>query len=146
MKKVIIILGIIFFCIILVIMVSLTKNKENLVSIQRENAIYEQYKDKQVFGTEVISMMNKATSQNIKNGIGQDEKGFFIENDSNSLKIEVKLRNEEDLKIYQMETIQKVGNEKFVQNFNLILFQCTNIEYHNQTKKIAKMVFEQMEE
>lgn len=146
MKKIVIILGIIFFCMIVVLAVFLTQNKENLASIYKENAIYEQYKDKQIFGTEVASIMNKAIDQNLKNGIEQDEKGFFIENENNSIKIEVKLQDEENLKTYQMETIQKVGNEKFVQNFNLILFQCTNIEYHEKTKKIAKLVFEQKEE
>ena len=33
----------------------------------------------------------------------------------------------------------------FVKNFNVILFKCTNIEYHQKTGKISKLTFEQIE-
>ena len=146
MKKTVIVFGILFLTIILIVSVSLTQNKENLMAIQKENAEYEKYKEGQVFGTQVASLINKATNENLKNEVKQDEKGFFIENETNSVKIEIKLQNEKDLKTYQMETIQKVGTEGFVKNFNLILFKCTSIEYHEQTKRVAKVVFEQIEE
>lgn len=146
MKKTIILFSIIFCSILLIVCVSFTQNKGNLTVIKKENAIYEEYKDKEVFGTEVASIINKATNSNLKNEVQKDEKGFFIENDTNSIKVEVKLFNEEKLKTYQMETIQKVGTKGFVQNFNLILFKCTSIEYHEQTKKVSKLVFEQIEQ
>ena len=146
MKKTIILFIIIFFCILVTVYISLTQNKENLASIQKENAIYEEYKGKTVFGTEVASIINKAINSNIKNNIEQDENGFFIANNTNSIQVEIKLLNDKILKTYQMETIQKVGTEGFIKNFNLILFQCTNIEYHEQTKRISKIVFEQIEE
>ena len=99
-----------------------------------------------MFGTEVASVIHKATDHNLKHEIKQDEKGFFIPNETNSIKVEIKLQDEKELKTYQMETIQKVGTEGFIKNFNLIQFKCTNIEYHNQTKRVAKLVFEQIEE
>lgn len=146
MKKTIIVFSIIFCCILLVVFVSLTQNNKNLLNIQNENAKYESYKEKQVFGTEVASIINKAFNENLKNEVEQDEKGFFVPNGINSIKVEVKLLNDEELKTYQMETIQKVGTSGFIKNFNLILFKCTNIEYHEQSKRIAKIVFEQIEE
>lgn len=146
MKKTVILFSMIILCVLLVVCVSLVQNKENLANIKKENAIYEEYKDRQVFGTEVASIINKAMNQNLKNEVEQDEKGFFIPNETNSIKVEIKLLDEEDLKTYQMETIQKVGTGGFIQNFNLILFKCTQIEYHEQTKRIAKVVFEQIEE
>lgn len=146
MKKTLIIFGILFLTVLLIVSVSLTKNKENLMAIQKENAEYEKYKEGQVFGTQVASLINKAINENLKNGVRQDEKGFFIQNEINSIKIEIKLKNEKDLKTYQMETIQKVGTDGFIKNFNLILFKCTNIEYHEQTKRVSKVVFEQIDE
>ena len=143
MKKIIILFSIIFLCIILIICVSFAQNTENLKDIQKENATYEIYKDKQVFGTEVASVINKAIHQNIKNEIEQDEKGFFIPNEVNSIQVEIK---DEKPKTYSMETIKKVGTDGFVKNFNLILFQCTKIEYHEQTKRVSKLVFEQIQE
>lgn len=146
MKKTVILFSIIFCSILLVVLVSFAQNKGNLIAIKKENAIYEEYKNKEVFGTKVASIINKATNSNLKNEVKKDEKGFFIENDTNSIKVEIKLLNEKSLKTYQMETIQKVGTKGFVQNFNLILFKCTNIEYHDRTKKVAKIIFEQIEE
>lgn len=146
MKKTLIVFGILFLTVLLIVSVSLTKNKENLMAIQKENAEYEKYKEGQVFGTQVASLINKAINENLKNEVRQDEKGFFIENETNSVKIEIKLQNEKDLKTYQMETIQKVGTDGFIKNFNLILFKCTNIEYHEQTKRVSKVVFEQIDE
>lgn len=146
MKKTLIVFGILFLTVLLIVSVSLIQNKENLMAIQKENAEYEKYKEGQVFGTQVASLINKATNENLKNEVQQDEKGFFIENETNSVKIEIKLQNEKELKTYQMETIQKVGTDGFIKNFNLILFKCTGIEYHEQTKRVAKIVFEQIEE
>ena len=146
MKKTIIIFSIIFCSILLIVCVSLTQNNKNIVNIQNENAEYEKYKDKEVFGTEVASVINKAVNENIKNEVMQDEKCFYIANDTNSINIEIKLKNEEKLQTYKMETIQKVGTSGFVKNFNLILFKCTSIEYHNQTGRVAKIIFEQIEE
>jgi len=146
MKKTIIVFCIIFISILLVVCVSLVQNKENLVNIKEENAEYEQYKDKQVFGTQVASVINKAINENFKNEVVQDEKGFFIPNETNSIEVEIKLLSEGKLDTHRMETIQKVGTSGFVKNFNLILFKCTNIEYHEQTKRVSKIVFEQIEE
>ncbi|MCI8482661.1 MAG: hypothetical protein HFJ27_06460 [Clostridia bacterium] len=145
MKKTMIVFSIILVCMIITICASIIQNKQNIASIYKENAQYEQYKDKTVFGTEVATLINKAINQNLKNSIQQDEKGLFIPNHTNSLKIELKLFNEEELKTYQMETIQKLGTEQFVKNFNLVSFKCTKIEYHKQTQKVAKIVFEQIE-
>jgi hypothetical protein len=130
----------------LVVCVSLTQNQENLATIKRENAVYEEYKDKTVFGTEVATIINKAINVNEKNNVEQDEKGFYINNNINSIQVELKLLSDNKLSTYQMETIQKVGTEGFIKNFNLILFKCTDIEYHDSTKRVSKIVFEQIEE
>lgn len=146
MKKTIILFSIIFLCILLVVCVSFVQNRENLAIIKNENKEYEKYKNKEVFGLEVASLINKAINSNLKNEVLKDEKGFFIENGTDSIKVEIKLINEKELKSYQMETIEKVGTEGFIKNFNLILFKCTDIKYHEQTKRVSKIVFEQIEE
>lgn len=146
MKKTIILFITIFLIILLVICVSFVQNQNNISVIKKENAMYEEYKNKEVFGTEVASLINSAVNSNKKNEVLQDEKGFFIENDTNSIKIELRLFYGEDLKTYQMETIHKAGTQGFVENFNLILFKCVKLEYHKQTKRVAKLVFEQIEQ
>ncbi len=145
-KKLTFIFVIIFLMILLVVYASYKMNLQNLQQISEENAYYEAYLNKQVFGTDVLTVINKATNENVKNDILKDEKGFFIENDTNSIKIELNMLNNGEKATYQMETIQTVGTKGFIKNFNLIYFKCTQIEYHDKTKKVKKVVFEQLEE
>lgn len=146
MKKTIFIFIIIFLIILTIVCVSLMENSKNLSKIQKENKEYEEYLQKEIYGTDVITLINKVTDNNIKNGIQKDRKGFFIENNTNSIKIEINLLNDKELKTYQMEQLQNVGLEGFVKSFNLIKFKCTKLEYHNDTKKVSKIIFQQIEE
>lgn len=146
MKKIVIIFGIIIVTLVLVISISLVENNKNLTKIKKYNKQYEEYYQKTVYGTDVITLINKATNENEKNDIEKDKKGYFIENDTNSIKIEIKLLSEEKLTTYQMETLTKVGLDGFVRSFNLIKFKCTSLEYHENTKRVKKLIFEQIEE
>lgn len=146
MKKIIIIFGIIIISLVLIISVSLIENNKNILNIKSYNKQYEEYYKKTLYGTDVITLINKAIDQNVKNEIAKDEKGYFIENVTNSIKVEIKLLSDEKLLVYQMETLVNVGLEGFVKNFNLIKFKCTDIYYHTNTKKVKKIVFEQIEE
>lgn len=146
MKRIVIIFSIIAITLVLIVSMSLIQNNKNLTIIKAYNRQYEEYYKKVLYGTDVITLINKATNENIKNNIEKDEKGYFIENDLNSIKIEIKLLYNEKLIIYQMETLTKVGLEGFVQNFNLIQFKCTDIDYHEATKRVKSLTFEQIEE
>ncbi len=146
MKKIVAIFAIVIITLMLIISVSLVQNNKNLANIKTYNKQYEEYYKKVLYGTDVITLINKATNENIKNNIEKDEKGYFIENDLDSIKIEIKLLYNEKLIKYPMETLTKVGLEGFVQNFNLIKFKCTMIDYHEATKKVRSLTFEQIEE
>lgn len=146
MKKILISLLIILVILVIMAGVSMTENAKNIKEMKEQNQEYEKYMDKQVFGTEVITVINKATNANIKNEILKDEKGFFKTNNTNSIIVEVKMLNEGKQTSYPMETIQKVGVEGFIKNFNLITFKGSKIEYHQETKKVSKIIFEQIEE
>lgn len=117
------------------------KNEYNIV--QSENAEFEEYKDKEVYGLSVATMMNKAVDKNTKNKIEKDENGNFIQNDSNSIEIEIYMTDNETT--YKMETIYNAGTEQFVQYYGNIKFKCSKIEYHKDTGRIKYMLFEQQE-
>ena len=61
------------------------KNEKNL--IQSENAEFEDYKDKEVYGLTVGTLINKAVDKNTKNKVEKDDKGNFIQNDENSIEV-----------------------------------------------------------
>ena len=117
------------------------KNEYNI--IQNENAEFEEYKDKEVYGLNVATMINKAFDKNTKNKIEKDASGNFMQNDSNSIEIEIYMTDNETT--YKMETIYNAGTEQFVQYYGNIKFKCSKIEYHKDTGRIKYMLFEQQE-
>ena len=58
------------------------------------------------------------------------------------IKINVKMNT--NGKTYQMETFYNNDITKFVENFNLVKFKCTKIEYHKNSGRISKLYFEEI--
>lgn len=141
MKKIIIILlvFIIVLCILLYNFNSIALDKQK---ISEENAEFELYLNKEIYGIDIASLINKAVDKNIKNEIQKDDKGFFIQNDENSIEIEVYLTEGDD--IYKMEQIYKQGTEQFVQFFIDAKFKSSKVEYHEKTGRIRYILFEQI--
>lgn len=146
MKKILICLIIVLVVITIVVATCISENNKQLIKIKENNQRYETYLDKEVFGTDVTSVINRAIDDNQKRQVPKDEKGFYIENDTDSIKVELIMLNGDNKETYQMETLNKVGLNGFIKNFNLIKFKCSKIEYHNKTRLISKIVFEQIEE
>ena len=142
MKKLLLILLLLFIIIIFSIYGLLINNKAQDNTLKNYNREYEEYLDKTINGTELATLINKVTNINEKNSIQKDENNYYIENQENSIKIEIKLIFTE--KTYPMEEIYNKDTAEFVKYFNLEKFKCTSIEYHNKTGKISKMLFEQI--
>ena len=138
MKKVFIFLAIVVIIVALVGYKYISyKNECN--NIQKENADFDKYKDQDVYGLEIASMMNKAIDKNTKNKIEKDDQGNFIQNDKNSIEIEIYMTDNETT--YKMETIYNAGTEQFAQYYGNIKFKCSKIEYHKKTGRIKYILF-----
>lgn len=137
-----IILAIIFIviCIVSGTVINIQAEKRE---INKYNLEYEKYLNKEVKGTEIATLISKVIDQNEKNKVQKNEKGYYIENNENSIKIDLKMTTIN--KTYPMEEIYNNQITNFVKNFNQIKFKCTKIEYHKNTNKISKMVFEELE-
>ena len=46
--------------------------------------------------------------------------------------------------IYPMEVFANGGIQNFMEYYNMIQFKCTDIQYHEQTKLVKSLVFEQI--
>lgn len=139
MKKNVLIVCSILLIIIIICVTFISMNSKKLAVVKQENKEYEQYQKQEIYGTEVITLINKAIDHNQKNNVQTDETGKYIDNKTNSIIIEViMITNEEKNQIttYRMETINKVGIGEFIANFNTAKFKITNIQYHKQTGKI----------
>ena len=117
--------------------------KNEVKTIESEKTDFDKYKDQEVYGLEVASMINKAIDKNTKNKIEKDEQGNFIQNDENSIEIEIYMTDNETT--YKMETIYNGGTEQFVQYYRDIKFKCSKVEYHKKTGRIKYILFEQQE-
>ena len=90
----------------------------------------------------MATIINKTIDTNQKNGILKDKKGKYIENESNSINIDIKFIDDDV--VYNIEKIYNNGIQKFVNYYRDITFICSDIEYHNSTGKIKYMKFEQI--
>ena len=144
MKKNIIILLIFAIVIFIIISYNYYVYKANIEKTAKYNKEYEQYLEKEIYGADIATIINKAVNQNEKNGVEKDEQNYFIENQEDSIKIDIHILENDT--IYNMERINKKHIEDFVKNFNTIKFKCVKKEYHESTQKIKYILFEQVME
>ena len=142
MKKAILILLTIIVIFVTIMCVKYFSYKNEYAMILKENKEYEQYKDKEIYGIELGTIINKSIDKNIKNSVEKDDKGIFIANEENSIKIQIYMQDNEQT--YDMETIFNSDMKQFIQYYGNIKFKCSKIEYHKNTKKIKYLLFEQI--
>lgn len=143
MKRTLFVVLAVIFIIVCITCTFLINLKAEKTEIQKENIEYEEYLNKQILGTDLASLISKVVDKNQKNNIQKDEKGYYINNGENSIKIDLKMTTID--KTYPMEEIYNNKITSFVQNFNFISFECTSIEYHEKTGKVSKLVFEELQ-
>lgn len=143
MKKIIYFL-IVVIVIVIVVAMAYINYKATLNNIKEDNFTFEYYNQKEILGTEVATLINKAIDNNIKFNVSKDENGKYIENNENSINIQIYILDNETT--YDMEAIYNGGIDKFVQNFGSIKFKCTNLEYHDITKRVKRVYLEQVQD
>lgn len=140
-KNLFVILGI--FLIIIAILSYIYYHYQRVAILaNQENKEYESYTQDSIVGSSLMTLINKAIDQNEKNQVPKDSKNYYIENNENSIIIEI-IFLESD-KTYRMEAISNLGSEAFVKNYHSMNFKCTKKEYHEKTKQIKYMLFEQI--
>ena len=141
MKKFVVFLVIVvaIVCAIAYMYLNFIANRNTAIT---ENMPYETYLNREIFGSDLASVINRAINDNNKNNLEKDEKGLYIANDTNSIKIQVKITDNDTT--YDMETFYNSGMDNFIKYYNQIKFKCTNVEYHEATNKIKYMLFEQI--
>lgn len=137
---------VIFFILIIIIVFIVTfmyfNYKVEKEKIDEKNYEFECYLDKQIYGTDVANIINKASYKNRKNQVEQDKKGKYIDNENNSINIDIKMLDDD--KTYNMEKFYNSGIMQFVEYYKDIKFKITKIDYHNQTGLIKYILIEQI--
>ena len=118
--------------------------KSNYYEAKRENNQFESYLNQEFYGADVVTLINKAYDNNLTNQVEKDKEGKFVENDNNSIKIDIKMTDTDT--VYDMETLYAGGMDTFVKYYNTIKFKCSKLEYHNSTGKVKYLYIEQITE
>lgn len=134
-----------FFAIISIVCVIYYIYLSNMVEYkksQQENLKYEVYKNKEIEGIQIATIINKAIDENKKNNITKDKTGMYIDNNKNSINIDLRFVDS-DVTL-NIEKIYINGIDKFIAYYGDIKFKCTDIQYHKETNRVKYMLFEQM--
>lgn len=143
MKKIVV-----FFVIVIIVVCGISylylNHKANYNIAKKENLQFESYYNKEIYGSDLVTLINKAVDSNEKNNVVKNPKGLYIENNENSIKINILMTD--NGKTYLMEDIYNSDTKNFLQYYSNIKFKCTSIEYHNSSNKVKSLIFEQISE
>lgn len=115
--------------------VNTTKN------ITNQNKMYENLYNKNINGTTFATNINKILDANNKNNVSKDENGYYLDNGTNSIIVEIKFKDSDN--IFRIEQIYKNDISKFINLYANVNFKCTKINYHNKTKLVSYLFFEE---
>lgn len=115
--------------------VNTTKN------ITNQNKMYENLYNKNINGTTFATSINKILDANNKNNVSKDENGYYLDNGTNSIIVEIKFKDSDN--IFRIEQIYKNDISKFINLYANVNFKCTKINYHNKTKLVSYLFFEE---
>ncbi len=136
----------IFFAVIIIIIAGISyiylNYKANFNVTKKSNLEFERYLNKEVYGNDLATIINRAMDNNFKNEVDKNNKGIYQDNGKNSINIEIKFTDNDS--IYQMETLYNNGIQKFINYYNSIKFKCIDIKHHDSTNKVKYMLFEQI--
>ena len=116
--------------------------KANKNDLDANNMIYKNVYEKEINGNKLATIINKALDNNVKNNVEKDTDGNYIENDENSIKIEIKFKQSDH--VFQMESIYLNKVSEFIRLYGQANFKCTKIEYHRKTKLVKYLYFEEI--
>ncbi len=144
MKKMLIIVATVFLIVMISLSIFLINIKNKNRQLQQINMQYEQYINKDIYGTELATLINKSIDNNKKYNIEKDENGIYIPDNNYSIKITIKMLATQE--VYEMEKIFDHKVEQFIELFNNSKFKANNVLYHENTGRISQIDFEQTQE
>lgn len=115
--------------------------RAQFLASQETNKIFESYYNAQMLGTELVSVINKTEDINNKNNVDKNEQGMYIENDTNSIKVYIKLKYKDDYTTLEIEKILQDGTDNFIKTYGTASFKGEEISYHEKTGNVKAIVF-----
>ena len=115
--------------------------RAQFLASQETNKIFESYYNAQMLGTELVSVINRTEDINNKNNVDKNEQGMYIENDTNSIKVYIKLKYKDDYTTLEIEKILQDGTDNFIKTYGTASFKGEEISYHEKTGNVKAITF-----
>ncbi len=138
-----------YLILIIIVIIAITSMGYLYLNIQSSsntiyalNKPYEELKNEIINGNNLATYINKIIDKNAKNNVKKDEKGYYIDNNNNSIIAEIKFKDSDN--IFRIEQIENNDINKFINLYSNINFKCTEIQYHNETKLVSFLHFEEV--
>ncbi len=141
MKNKILLILIVFLVILAIASYFVYNYRVQYKASQETNRIFESYYNAQMLGTELVSVINKTEDINNKNNVDKNEQGMYIENDTNSIKVYIKLKYKDDYTTLEIEKILQDGTDNFIKTYGTASFKGEEISYHEKTGNVKAIVF-----
>lgn len=141
MKNKILLILIAFLVILALASYFIYNYRAQFLASQETNKIFESYYNAQMLGTELVSVINKTEDINNKNNVDKNEQGMYIENDTNSIKVYIKLKYKDDYTTLEIEKILQDGTDNFIKTYGTASFKGEEISYHEKTGNVKAIVF-----
>ena len=84
--------------------------------------------------SELATLINKADDMNKANRIDIDEKGYYIENNKDSIKIKITFLSQ-DLTVDFEKILNNSSILMFIKAYDGAKFKCNKVTYHKSTRK-----------
>ena len=133
------------FCVIIlfgILLYTYYNYKAKKDDIDNNNLEYSSLYNKEITGNTLATIINKTIDSNNKNNIQRNENGEYIENNENSIKIDIKFTDSD--KTFPMESIYANQISQFTKLYKRAIFKCTDIKYHKTTKYVKYLYFQEV--
>ena len=141
MKKIIIIFLIIIAS-IGIISYNYAQKKVIISDRLMNNKEYENLYLKTIKGSQLATLINRTMDKNYEDGAQKDERNYYIDNNKNSIIIEVKFKDNDNK--FRMEQIYNKEISKFVNLYSNKDFKCEKLNYHDGSKLVKYLYFEEV--
>lgn len=115
MKRILLFISIVLGIMLLILMGILVNRGFAENEAKKPNLEFEYILEKEIYGTDVVTIINKAINNNQKHKIDKDENGNYKNDKHYSINVEIAFIGIE--KNYRMEQICNAGLENFMRSF-----------------------------
>jgi len=144
MKKTLALICILLLILVVIIAINFKNIEKEKNEIVKFNLTYEEYNTDNLNGLDITTLINKAINNNEKYSISKNEHGYYVDDGMNSIKIYVTMNMND--KTYEMERINSVGMNSFIEYFGDVKFECTDVKYHEKTGRISELIFKSQDQ